>query len=62
MKIRLDTLKEPDLWTDIKYELSLSDEQFDNYFEYGDYAAIELEVDQDLKIVGGYFIPLRKQN
>jgi len=55
-KIQLDMVKEPDLWRELSERLGLDDEVFDQAFEYGDYANIEIEVDEELNIVGGRFI------
>ncbi len=30
---------------------------YNEYFEFGEYATIELEVDEALKVVGGRFVP-----
>ena len=59
--IRLDILKAPDLWADLSEQLGLDEETFSRYFEYGDYGAIEIEVDDTLKILGGRFIPCGKR-
>ncbi len=61
IKIKLEMLKEPDLWWDVREGLDMSDDTFYHYFEYGDYGAIEIEIDENLNIVGGKFIPCGKE-
>ena len=61
MKIKLEMLKEPDLWWEVKERLNLSDDIFSRYFEYGDYGAIEVEIDENLNVVGGRLIPCGKK-
>ena len=76
VKIRLNDIKEPDLWWDmarkLKYEKfkeehpelvndecddSMSDafreQVLDQYFEFCEYADLEIHIDENFKIVGG---------
>lgn len=57
-KIRLDTIKDPDGWGQLIHELGLSDEVRSKHFEWSEYAALELEIDEDLRVVGGRVVPL----
>ena len=60
IKIELSMLKEPDLWWEVREKFDLSDDVFYHYFEYGDYGAIELEIDENLNVVGGKLVPCGK--
>ena len=55
--IVLDSIKDPDGWGELISELGLSDEKVDRFFEFAEYACVELEVDEDLRIVGGRILP-----
>lgn len=55
-KIKLNMVKEPDLWQEVKKQMCLSDEEFFRVFECGDYADIEIEFDKHFNITGGRFI------
>ena len=61
VKINISMLKEPDLWMQLSDELNLSEAIFYRYFEFGDYGEIEIEVDEELNIIGGKFIPCGKE-
>lgn len=66
-KIQLDSIKDPDGWHNLIHELGLSDvddagedrastekQKFvEDHFEFGEYASLELVVDEDLNVVGG---------
>lgn len=56
-KITLDTIKDEG-WGDVVQELELSDEKADQYFEYCEYASIEIEIDENLNIIGGRVLKL----
>lgn len=57
IQITIDMIKAPDLWRSVANDLGLSEEMFSRHFEFGDYAEIELQVDENLVIVGGRFVP-----
>lgn len=57
VKIELNEIKGEE-WAVAAHALGLSSETRDAYFRYGEYASIEIEVDANLKIVGGRIIPL----
>ena len=57
--IVLDSIKDPDGWGDLISALDLTEAKRKKHFEYSEYASVELEVDQDLNIVGGRILPLR---
>jgi len=61
IKIELPLLKEPDIWFEIKDKFNLDDSIFYRHFEYGDYGKIEIDVDENLNIVGGTFIQCGKE-
>lgn len=50
--IELNDIKEEG-WGELIYELGLSNEKADKFIEYGEFASIEIEVDEDMNIVGG---------
>lgn len=45
-------------WGELIYELDLSEEKADKFFEYGEFASIEIEVDEDMNIIGGKIFEL----
>jgi hypothetical protein len=49
----LDSVKEPDAFGELIHELGLSDAKASKYFEFGEYAAFELEIDEDMNVIGG---------
>ena len=51
--ISLDTIKNEG-WNDVAFNLGLSEEEIKAHFKYGEFASITIEIDEDLKIVGGY--------
>lgn len=59
MKIVLCDLKEPDVFGELIDALDLTDAKRQKYFEFSEYASIELVVDSDLKVVGGRFLPVK---
>ena len=58
--ITLDNIKDSDGWFDLGNSLGLSQEKIYKVFEYGEYATIRIEVDEDLNIIGGKIIPCGK--
>lgn len=60
--IEIHHIKDPDLWWQLAEKLGLSDEIFSEHFEFGDYAALELEVDESLRVVGGRFLPCGRRS
>ena len=55
--IKLHDIKEEG-WGELIYELGLSEEKADKFFEFGEFASIEIEVDEDMNIVGGKIFEL----
>lgn len=51
--------KEPDLFQELAEDLGLSDVKRRKFFEFGEYANLEIEVDENLNIVGGRFLPYK---
>lgn len=39
-------------------DLGLPDDKAEKYFEFGEYATVELEIDSNLKIISGKILPL----
>lgn len=58
-KIRLDSIKFTDGWAELAYELGISDEIREEHFLYGEYASLELEIDDELNVVGGRILPIK---
>jgi hypothetical protein len=59
-KITVTDIKDPDNWRELQEKLDLDYETFSDYIEYGDYANIELEVDEEFNIIGGKFLLNKK--
>lgn len=49
--------KDPDGWNALAADLGLTAEQRDMFFEHGEYATLEIEIDDSLNIVGGRVLP-----
>jgi len=56
-KITLESIKSSDGWAELGFELGFEYEKISETFEYGEYGSIEIEVDENLNIVGGRIIP-----
>lgn len=52
--------KEPDQFGDMSDELKLSEATRRKFLDCGEYATIELVVDEYLHIVGGKFLPVKR--
>lgn len=59
-KIKIFNVKDSDGWYELGLELGMGEEKIYETFEYGEYANLEIEVDENLNIVGGRIIPLIK--
>lgn len=46
------TVKDPDGWGDVIHDLGLSDKQREKYFEFGEYATLDLEIEEDMSVTG----------
>ena len=55
--IRLRKIKD-ESWGELAAALGLSRRTEEKHFEYGEYATIEIELDESLRIVGGRVVPL----
>lgn len=55
--IVLDSVKDPDGWGQLIHDLGLSDAKARKFFEFREYANLEIEIDSDLNIVGGRVLP-----
>jgi len=56
--IVLSSVKDPDGWGEIIHELGLSEAKARKFFEFHEYASLEIEIDADMNIVGGRVLPL----
>lgn len=56
-KVVLENVKDADGWADLMTSLGVPQEEWGRHLEYGEFASLELEVDRDLKVVGGRIIP-----
>lgn len=54
-------IKEPDEWGRVIDELDLTYEFQRMHFEFGEYATIEVEFDEELRITGGRVVPLKQR-
>lgn len=48
-----DNIKSSDGQHELATELGISEEKFNELFEYGEYGSFTIEVDENLNIVGG---------
>lgn len=58
IKIQLNNIKSEE-WSNIIQGFNLSREKYEKYFEYGEFASIEIEVDENLNIVAGKIISIK---
>jgi hypothetical protein len=52
-KIELSSIKSSDGWYSLAFELGIPEKEIYKIFEYGEYADLTIEVDENLNIVGG---------
>ncbi len=52
----LSSIKEPDAFNKLIDDLGLTEAKRKRYFEFCEYADLELEVDEDLNVVSGRFV------
>jgi hypothetical protein len=63
-KIVLESVKDPDGWWELITALGLGGDDPESakkrkaHWEWGEYASVEIEVDEDLNIIGGRILPL----
>ncbi|MEM1337288.1 MAG: hypothetical protein AAGF96_06035 [Bacteroidota bacterium] len=55
--ISLDMVKDSDGWNDLGHSLGFDHEKINKVFEYGEYANLTIEVNENLEIVGGKIHP-----
>ena len=60
--IKLNDIKSSDGWGELIFELGLTDEKIDQFFEFGEYASLSIEVDEDMNILGGKILEVKSQN
>lgn len=46
------TVKDPDGWGDVIHALGLTDAKREKFFEFGEYATLQLEVEEDMAVTG----------
>ena len=51
-KMTIADIKDSDGWHELAHSLGIED-KMSEYFAYGEYGSIEIEVDQNMNIVGG---------
>lgn len=56
--IQLTDLKDPDGWGEVIQKLRLSEAKQERYFQWSEYASIELQIDSDMNIIGGRILPV----
>ncbi len=59
-KIVLDSIKDPDGWGQLIYELDLTGKAAREHFEFSEYASLELVIDESLKVVSGRILKVGK--
>jgi hypothetical protein len=59
--IQLGSIKDPDGWGNLIHELGLSEEKRRQYFQWGEYADLELEIDENLQVVSGRILPVQER-
>jgi hypothetical protein len=50
-------IKDPDGIAELIFDLNLPEETIDKYFSYSEYCSLELEIDENLKVVSGRIMP-----
>jgi len=58
-KISLQTIKSADGWGEVGTALGFDEDKIRNVFEYGEFADLEIIIDENLNIVGGRVIPFK---
>lgn len=53
-------IKGPDEWGSLIRTLGLTEAQQNRYFEWGEYATVELEFDEELMVVRGKLLPRKR--
>ena len=59
-KTIINNIKDSDGWFDLGNKLGINSNKIYDIFQYGEYANIEIEVDENLNIIGGRIIPFKK--
>jgi hypothetical protein len=57
-RVIVPDIKEPDAWSEMLAELGVPAHVRDRFLQFGEYASLELEVNEKLEIVSARFIPL----
>lgn len=58
-KMVIDSYKDPDGWGQLIDELDLSEEKRRQFFEWCEYASLELVIDEDMNVVSGHLLPVK---
>lgn len=51
-------IKDPDVFQELCYTLKITEKKQGKYFEFGEYATLEIVFDKSLNIIGGRVLPL----
>jgi hypothetical protein len=57
-RIVICDVKDPDGWGRVIQALKLSKDTSNAFFEFGEYASLELTIDENLRIVEGRILPV----
>jgi len=57
IKVVLEDIKDPDMWNEVIDHFGMSEEEDEKWFEYGEYASLEFELDEKMNITKGRIIP-----
>jgi hypothetical protein len=57
-RVIVPDIKEPDVWSEMAANLGVPAHVRDRFLQFGEYASLELEVNEKLEIVSARFIPL----
>ena len=58
-KTVINNIKDSDGWFELGNSLGINSNKIYDIFEHGEYANIEIEVDENLNIIGGRIIPFK---
>jgi len=58
-KLVLSDIKDADGWQELIQHFNLDEETVKRYFEYGEYASIEIWVNENLGIENGTILPIK---
>lgn len=56
LTVYLSSVKDPDVWGEVIRHFKMSDAKRNKHFEFSEYATLELEIDENMNIVGGCIV------